>query len=165
MAKKSKTAKAKSSKTSTSGTAAKPNRNITRIDTHSTHGYQLRFQRRGNVVDKFYSDGSHGGKTKALAAARKHRDELEKKHKPYSRKEIAKIRSEKNTSGVVGVRLAEEKSVSGEWEYTYYFWVAQWSPKPGVRKTKRFSVSKYGDEEAYKMAVAARQKGVRDMAD
>lgn len=143
----------------------KANRNITRIDTGATHGYQLRFQRRGKVVDKFYSDSIHGGKNKALAAAKKHRDQLEKDNPRYSRKEMAQKVSSKNTSGVVGVRLAEEKSVVGEWEYTYYFWVAQWSPKPGVRKTKRFSVNKYGDEKAYKMAVAARKKGVREMDD
>ena len=143
----------------------KPNRNISRVDTASTHGYQVRFMRRGYVTEKFFSDSIFGGKRKALAAARKLRDKLEKESSHYSRKEVARIKSVRNTSGVVGVRLAEEVKLDLPSKPVYRYWVAQWSPEPGVRRTRRFSINKYGDKAAYKKAVAARKKGVREMED
>lgn len=121
--------------------------------------------RRGYVFEKFFSDGVYKGKRKALAAAREHRDQLEEEYPHYSRKEVARIKSERNTSGTVGVRLCQEKDARWPSKPVYLYWVAQWSPAPGVRKTKRFSVNKYGDEKAYKLALAARRKGVREMED
>lgn len=141
----------------------RPNRNITRIDTGSTHGFEVRFMRRGYVFEKLFSDAVYGGKRKALAAAREYRDELEAEYPHYSRKEVARIKSERNTSGVVGVRLSEETDDRWPSKPVYLYWVAQWSPSPGVRKTKRFSVNKYGEEEAFRLALAARRKGVREM--
>lgn len=146
-------------------------RNITRIDIDpgdgkiGTHGYEVRFMRRGEKFEKFFGDSACGGKRKALAAARQYRDELEAQFPPYSRKEVAEIKSKRNTSGIVGVRLAEE--VDRRWpnEPVYLYWVAQWSPKPGVRKTKRFSVDKYGEEDALRLAMKARKDGVKQMED
>ena len=141
----------------------KPNRNISRVDTGSTHGYQVRFMRKGYVTEQFFSDSIYGGKRNALAAARVLRDELEAEYPHYSRKQIANKMNQRNTSGVVGVRLAEEVARHIPSKPVYKYWVAQWSPAPGVRKTRRFSVNKYGNAKAYKLALAARRKGVREM--
>lgn len=121
--------------------------------------------RRGYVTEQFFSDSIYGGKRKALDAAKELRDELEEEYRHYSRKEVARIKSVRNTSGVVGVRLAEEIKSDLPSQPVYRYWVAQWSPSPGVRKTRRFSVNKYGDKAAYRKAVAARKKGVREMKD
>ena len=114
-------------------------------------------------MDKLFSDSIFGGKRKALAAAREFRDELEAEYPHYSRKQIARKKSERNTSGVVGVRLEKEVAKHIPSKPTYKYWVAQWSPKPGVRKTRPFSINKYGDKKAYRMALAARKNGVREM--
>ena len=121
--------------------------------------------RRGQTFEKFFGDSVYGGKRKALTAARDHRDELEREHPHYSRKEVAQIKSSRNTSGIVGVRLSEE--IDRRWpnEPVYLYWVAQWSPSPGVRKTKRFSVDKYGDEEAFRLALKARSDGLKEMEE
>ncbi|TWU39244.1 AP2/ERF family transcription factor [Novipirellula artificiosorum] len=139
------------------------NRNITRIDRESSGGYLVRIMRKGKKTSKFFSDSENGGKKKALTAARAFRDGQEKKMKGYTSKELSKIMRSNNTSGVVGVRLVEEVDMRWPSQPTYLYWVAQWSPKKGVRKTKRFSVEKYGDEEAYRLACLARKKGVSAM--
>ena len=143
----------------------KLNRNISRIDSGSTHGYQVRFMRRGYSFDQLFSDSIFGGKRKALHAAREFRDELEAEYPHYSRKEVAKIKSARHSSGTVGVHLSEE--IDGRWpnKPVYLYWVAQWSPEPGVRKSRRFSVNKYGSDEAYRLAVNARRKGLREMSE
>lgn len=145
----------------------KANRNITRIDSvdGATYGYEVRIMRRGQSFCKFFGDERAGGKRKALTAAREFRDGIEVKHRNYTRKEIAKIKSKRNTSGIVGVRLASETDSRGPNELVYSYWVAQWSPKPGLRRTARFSINKYGEDKAFKMACKARERGLREMQD
>ena len=140
------------------------NRNITRIDPEEgTPGYEVRVMRRGKSFNRFFADNSTGGKRKALHAARDFRDELEVKYRNYTRKELAEIKTKRNSSGIVGVRMAKEVDTRGPNELEYAYWVAQWSPKPGVRRTARFSINKYGEEKAFKLACRARQRGLREM--
>lgn len=141
------------------------NRNISRIETGSTRGYEVRVMRRGTQVCKHFSDRQWGGKRKALAAAREYRDNLVTvlAGREISRKERARAQRSSNQSGIVGVRYTELRDSRGENEYVYAFWEAQWSPRPGVRKTRRFSINKYGDEKAKRMAIQARKKGVSEM--
>ncbi|TWU50936.1 AP2 domain protein [Rubripirellula tenax] len=139
------------------------NRNITRIEHVSTGGYMIRIMRKGKMHQKYYSDTECGGKRKALTAARTERDKMESKLKGFTAKQIAKKERANNTSGVVGVRYVEETDLRWESQPVYGYWVAQWSPSKGVRKTARFSVEKYGDDEAFRLAVKARNKGVNSM--
>ena len=146
-----------------------PNLGITRIDIAKTehkgqtHGWEVRIRRRHVKDETFFSDREHGGKTKAFAAARKYRDKIARDIPPFSRREIAQIISKRNTSGIVGVRLAEKRTGHKPDCGPYLFWVANWSPAPHKRKTCAFSVDKYGDDEAFKLAVKARKKGVAEM--
>ncbi|QEG43061.1 AP2/ERF family transcription factor [Roseimaritima ulvae] len=141
----------------------KANRNITRIERQTTGGYLVRIMRRGKLHSAFFSFNEYGGKRKALLAAREHRDALEQKLRGISRKKRAQTLRANNTSGVPGVRLVKETDPRWKSRPTYHCWVAQWSPSKGVRKTKRFSVEKYGNEEAYRLAVRARKRGVAEM--
>ncbi|QDT02857.1 AP2 domain protein [Rubripirellula lacrimiformis] len=139
------------------------NRNITRIQRLTTGGYLVRVTRKGKMHSDYFSDVDYGGKRKALLAAREFRDQLESKLKGYTSKQIAKKERANNTSGVVGVRYVEELDPRWESQPVYGYWVAQWSPSKGVRKTARFSVEKYGDDEALRLAIKARNKGVASM--
>jgi hypothetical protein len=139
------------------------NRNITRIDRQTSGGYLVRVMRKGKLHSEYFADQDHGGKRKALAASRKHRDSLEKKLKGYTSKQLSKKVRSNNTSGVPGVRYVEEVDRRWASQPKYGYWIAQWSPRKGVRKTKRFSVDKYGDDEAYRLAVRARKRGVASM--
>ena len=145
--------------------ALNPNRNLTRIDRETSGGYMVRIMRKGKLHSDYFGDLECGSKRKALIAAKKCRDELEAKLKGFTPKQKAKRERANNTSGVVGVRYAEETDQRWESQPKYGYWVAQWSPSKGVRKTARFSVEKYGDDEAYRLAVKARNKGVAAMKE
>lgn len=140
-------------------------KNISRIDTGATHGYQVRMRRRKKNFDKFFGDNKFGGKRKALDAAREFRNEIDQQYREYTRKERTRMKEPPPSSGITGVRLETKTVESNGYITTYSFWVAQWSPEPGVRKTRRFSVDKYGDEGAFKKAVSTRKKGVREMVE
>ncbi len=140
-------------------------KNISRVDfrteTSPARGFLVRVMRRGEKYQKFFGDKSFGGKTKALSAAKKFRDEVLAQYRGFSKRELAEKVSVRNTSGVVGVRYAEEFHGVGKGRRIYGFWVASWNPTAGTRKTKRFSIDKYGDDEAMRLAIKAREDGVR----
>jgi len=140
------------------------NRNISRIERETVGGgYLVRVMRKGKRASQFFADDDSGGKRKALVAAKEYRDFLEQKMRGYTAKQLSQKERSNNTSGIVGVRRVDETDYRWESEPTYGYWVAQWSPKKGVRKTKRYSVEKYGEDEAYRLAVQARKRGVASM--
>lgn len=95
-----------------------------------------------------------------MQAAKLYRDELEERLRRYSVRELARTPSIRNKSGIVGVRRAMQVEETDEYIYTYTFWIAQWIDGKGKRKTRSFSVDKYGEDEAYRRAVDARTRGV-----
>ena len=139
-----------------------PNFGITRLDHEEsgTRGWQVRIQRRRVRRTGYFSDRRHGGRNASLRKAREFRDRLLEKMKPFSRAARAKLKSERNSSGAVGVCKV---SNAGKYGIHYEFWQATWSPRPGERKSARFSISKYGDRKAFQKACRARREGEREM--
>jgi len=84
---------------------------------------------------------------------------LHKLYPPLTRQEYSQIKRKNFTNKIVGVR----RLVSIVKEEPYDFWEASWSPKVGVVKKRRFSVNKYGEEEARKLALKTRQDGLASM--
>ena len=133
-----------------------PNYAIARIDLpdQRTHGWQVRLQRRGIKYGKFFSDSSYGDPRIALANARVFRDQLISELETQAKNQ-ARIctRSTRNSSGVVGVSKISISAANGA---TYHFWQATWSPQPGKRCCVKFSIKRYGESEAFELAVQAR---------
>jgi hypothetical protein len=143
-----------------------PNRNMSRIQIKSTRGgffsgWEVRIQRRGKQVHKFFNDKKFGGAKGAQAAAREFRDAVESRMKPYTVVDRSKTPSTRNKSGIVGVRRHHQVDMRGEFEYHYHYWVAQWTDADGKRKTKSFSIEELGEDKAFKLAVAARREGIK----
>ena len=143
-----------------------PKRNISRIETQGKSGktyggWEVRIQRKGEKVEKYFSDKKNGGRRGALRAAKEFRDEFEKKHSKYSVEELAESPSKRNKSGVVGVRLHRQVDQRGDYEYHYWYWVAQWTDGRGRRRTRSFSFHQYGEDEAFRLACEARSEGIK----
>lgn len=141
-------------------------RNIQRLDyerkkggSGKTVGWFVRFQRGGKTIRRTFSDSKYGGKDKALEAAKKLRDEIEQHYAdtPYVGYHTKK--SNKNTSGVIGVYKDESitRRKSGK-TYIYKLWTAHWVDKNGQHKYKRFSISRFGEAEALRLALKAREE-------
>lgn len=73
----------------------------------------------------------------------------------YSEQARNKRKMVNNTSGFTGV----SKKLDRGWEY----WVAFWSDLGGKRRSKSFSIKKYGDSEAFKMAVSYRESMIKEL--
>ncbi len=129
---------------------------IARIDLpdQCSHGWQVRLQRRGIKYGKFFSDNLYGGGEASHSGARQWRDQLihELESKMHNQARIC-TRSTRNSSGVVGVSRVSVVAASG---VIYQFWQATWSPSLGKRCCVKFSIKRYGDSEAFQLAVQAR---------
>jgi hypothetical protein len=136
-------------------------KSITRMDYKKNIGWYVRVKFKGKEHRKYFGDSVWGGTEEALEAAIQWRNEKERElGKPRTdRMVISKTESD---LGVVGVRRtvswtgAADKDGTPLPNYTPEY-VVTWSPKPNVRKQSSFSVEKYGEEEARKMAIEIRK--------
>ncbi|HKI69901.1 MAG TPA: hypothetical protein VKA67_09955 [Verrucomicrobiae bacterium] len=136
---------------------------ISRIDQKEkrTHGFFVRLCRRGKIYNGFFADKTYGGKQTALKAAQQYYGELQRKHKPMTRKLWAQIPRRKGRSGLVGVQRVVVRRPG----YNQIYWKATWSPRRHLVRRKMFSVQKYGAKKAKALAVRARNSGLRNMAE
>lgn len=127
---------------------------ISRIDQpeKSNRGYLVRINSRGKLKQKYFPDRSHGGKMKALAAAKAHRDILVANLPKKKREEIARRRHRVKQSGVTGVTHTIARPKNGN---IYEYWQARWFDRDGVQRTAKFSVMLYGDKKALALAKRA----------
>jgi len=134
-----------------------PNYAIARIDLPdaSTHGWQVRLQRRGIKYAKYFGDAVYGNQQRGLREAREWRDETLRQIAASEQTRIC-TRSARNSSGVVGVSKVTVVTNGA----SYLFWQATWSPEPGKRRCVKFSIKRYGDKEAFRLAVEARSEAV-----
>ncbi len=130
---------------------------ISRIDSKSTHGWFVRTYRYGKVNSKMYSDGVHGGRQKALTAARKYLKEYVLNNPPPLA--FARMREyppSNNTSGVVGVSETFGRGRNGQ---ILPCFSASWRPRKNLPRTKSFYFSQYGSREAaFEAAVEFRKE-------
>jgi hypothetical protein len=151
-----------------SSTAAtrRPLYGITRVDHERsrTHAWRVTIQRQGKIHVGHFSDGVYGGKQRALAAAKRYRDELLTKHPPLSRREYCSILRRNNRSGLAGVSFHAEVIETGHGPVERRFWIARLPLEPQRTKLAKFSVAKYGAEEAFRRAVKARQDALQGLA-
>ncbi len=136
----------------------RPTYGITRIDQpeKKNHGFYVRITHRGKNHQKYFPDKSLGGKSKALKAAKAYRDELLSKMPKYKQEAAARKKRRIKQSGVVGVTHVISKSTNGK---TYEYWQAAWVDADEKRKTAKFSITRYGSEEALELAKKARVSG------
>ncbi|RMH78967.1 MAG: AP2 domain-containing protein [Calditrichaeota bacterium] len=138
---------------------------ITRIDTEAnhTHGWYVRVRKHGKVYSKFFSDRKHGGAANALNKARRY---YKKQMQAILAETLGEIpdklptrtvvtRNKKNNTGVVGVQRIERKNPGGT---VYRAYRVCWTDKDGKSRTRFFSVKKYGDEEAFRLACEFRKQ-------
>lgn len=139
------------------------NKGISRIDSGSTHGWFVRGYRNGKTYSKLFSDRKCGGKGKAEKLAKAYRKELSEEldsipKQPRQRRVV--VSDSRNTTGELGVSRTTKVGPNGTKHECYS---VSWRPEPGVQKCTSFSVKKYGEKKALKLAVDHRRKMMREI--
>ncbi|MBI5568591.1 MAG: AP2 domain-containing protein [Desulfomonile tiedjei] len=140
-----------------------PPRNITRVDNDASgdHVWVVVVTRKGESIVKRFSDGTYGGKRKALEAAVEYRDALLAQDEPFDHQIWIRTRLRKNNkSGIPGVHRYEIRDNSGNGNVREY-WIATWTNEHGVTRQRKFSIARYGEEEAKLLAIAERDYQLR----
>jgi hypothetical protein len=105
---------------------------------------------------KRFSDGVYGGKREALKAAVEYRNSFLSRDKPFDYQIWVRTRLRKNnTSGIPGV-LRYEVPRDSDAESVRVYWIAAWTDEHGATRQRKFSIARYGEEEAKLLAVAER---------
>jgi len=137
-----------------------PPRNIIRIDHEAsrTHAWRVTLQRCNDIIAKTFSDSIHGGKRKALKTAVEYRDELLRHYSPFAHAIWVRTRLRRNnTSGIPGVARYEERTNRNTGR-TREFWLAFWVNEYGASRKRKFTVSRYGERHAKRLAIAERER-------
>lgn len=135
---------------------------IYRLDSSekNMHGWLVQITRSGSHQRKYFSDLSWGGKQNALLEARQFRDVLLRRSRLMSKVEYVSILRKSNRSGIAGVCRAIGETRTGA---KVAYWIAFWPKEGGLRGSAKFSVSKYGEENAFRLAVEARENGLKSV--
>ena len=141
----------------------KKEKGIGRIDSASTHGWFVRGYRNGKTFSRLFSDLKHGGKGEALEEARAFKAKLQAQlkelpAKPRGRRIVKQ--DSRNRTGVLGVCRTSKKSPGGKVSECYS---VSWRPSPGLQKCTSFSIRKYGEEKAFALAVAHRERMMKEI--
>jgi hypothetical protein len=137
----------------------KPPRNIRRVDhdPKRDHGWVVTLQRKGESIVKQFSDGIYGGKRESLKAAVQYRDDLLAQDEPFDHQIWIRTRLRKNNrSGIPGVHRYEVID-NRDTENVRVYWIAAWTNEHGVTRQRKFSVARYGESEAKRLAIAERE--------
>ena len=136
---------------------------VIRIDSDSTHGWQVRVYRHGKTYSRLFSDRKYGDREQAFQAAVAYRKELETEvaqlpEVPSRRRLIRRNRN--NTSGVVGVSRTYKQDRRGIRHEVY---AVSWNPEPGVARGTSFSIKRYGEDTAFRMACKLRWEKMKEI--
>jgi len=127
---------------------------------HGQVGFLVKLNRQRHQIYEVFNFSRFKTKAACRKAAEKFARAMDKKFPRLSRREMAELRRSNFGNGTIGVRRCT-KVVNKK---PYDFWEATWSPDPNVVKKKLFSIRKYGNAQAKKLALAARKEGLRTMA-
>ncbi len=137
------------------GTHRKKERGISRIDSRDTHGWFVRVYNESVTYSKLFSDKKWRGEDNAFEAAVAFRNELYAEvGKAFPTRRVVRT-DKRNKTGVIGICRTRKRNASGS--YNEFFSVS-WSPEYGSHKCRMFSVSKYGEREAFRRACELRRE-------
>jgi hypothetical protein len=135
---------------------------ISRIDAKGTHGWYVRIYRQGKTYSRLFSDSKYGTKERALKFAKKERDILYANAHNLPDKPNRRLvtHDRRNKSGIIGVSRTVKQNKN---DTTSVYFQVTWSPRKGEIKNRQWSVKKYGEDEAFRLAKEFRAKVMFDI--
>jgi len=131
---------------------------VVRIDSETTHGYQVRVKGDSQKFTRFFADRKYGGKRIAKKLAQDYERQLLEQY-PLSYVGIGRPKffnkpQRNNKLGVAGIYEESRRNR----------FVVAWSEEGKQRKVT-FSIAKYGRKEAFERAYAYRQARCQDIEE
>jgi hypothetical protein len=125
------------------------------------YGYLVKLCRHRKKVYRLFNFNRFATPEECRRAAETYARQVEQDYPRLSRRARSELRRSHFKGEVIGVRRLIRKVKGRE----YAFWLATWSPQPGVIAKRIFSVRKYGETGAQAKARAARAAGLASLED
>lgn len=106
------------------------------------------------IIQEYFYIGLTTTEAQAKRAAMKRWRELRAIYPVITKRRFREIPRNVSSSGITGVT----RIVTVVKGYEYEFWKATWTTKRGVKRSRQFSVNKYGERKSKKLAIAARRE-------
>lgn len=132
--------------------------------TGESPGWRVTLVRRGEEYLRCFSAARYGSMDSALVAAKAWRDRVAHEARPLTKAEYSQLVRSNNSSGYPGVYLKRQRrrNAAGQ-EVEYLFWQAQTPDGVKPARSKSFSVSRFGFDAAFELAVEARAAFVQEL--
>lgn len=108
------------------------------------------------IIQQHFYFGIGRTELQAKRSALKRWRELRSLYPVITKRSFREIQRTPTSSGIVGVTRCITVSKGNE----YPVWKAVWTTKKGLRKGQQFSINKYGEKEAKRLAIEMRQKAL-----
>ena len=121
---------------------------------NGTTRFRIVIHHDNEIIQEYFYFGKTRSEKEAWAAAKKRWRELRKDHPVLTKRRFREVLRKPTASGIPGVTRITTNSKGHE----YDVWKANWTSRGGVRRSRQFSVNKYGEEEARRSAIQTRQE-------
>jgi hypothetical protein len=139
-------------------------KSVSRIDQDkkALHGWYVRVTFKGQTHPKFFSDAQYGSRPDALTEAVAWRDATEYAlGKPRTERVVVAL-SRRNQTGVIGVRRSR-KAMTRDGQKMGPVYEVYWRPTPQTLQRTTVSITKYGEQEAFRRAYVLRKAKEREL--
>lgn len=123
--------------------------------------FRILLMRNKNSFQEYFYFRGKVAEAAARASAIQRWREITSAYPPMTKRRFREILRRPNDSGIAGVTRIVTKVKGGEYE----FWKATWTDIKGKRTSQQFSVNKFGERKAKKMAIAARKEALDELED
>ena len=108
------------------------------------------------IIQEYFYFGANVSEAKARKNALARWREIRESIPVLTKRRFREVARRPTASGIAGVNRITTCS-KGYW---YDVWKATWTTRSGVRKSRQFSVNKYGEKKAKRLALEARREAL-----
>ncbi len=122
----------------------------------SSSRFRIVINHNKKIIQEYFYFGVNTSEQAAEKAAIKRWREIRKKIPVLTKRRFREILRKPTASGIPGVTRITTTSKG----YEYEVWKASWTNRSGNRKSKQFSINKYGTREAKRLAIETRREAL-----
>ena len=126
------------------------------IGSDGSSRFRILINHNKEIIQEYFYYGAKTTEQAAHKAALKRWRELRKEYPVLTRRGFREVVRKPTASGITGVTRITTSSKG----HDYDVWKACWTSVRGVRRSKQFSVNKYGEKKAKRMAIEVRREAL-----
>ncbi len=121
-----------------------------------TSRFRILINHNKEIIQEYFYVGAEKSEKAAKDAAIKRWREIRKKYPVLTKRKFREVLRKPTASGISGVTRITTRARGNEYEV----WKANWTTRRGVRRSKQFSINKYGERKAKQLAIQARKEAL-----